>query len=71
MQRVFKKTTFIIISIVIVFAHFSNQLLIIAMHVAIIEFGGYATTNVVVVVPIKTNKPLKLGYSYNLKHLFD
>jgi hypothetical protein len=40
------------------------------MHVATIEFGGYATTNVVV-VPIKRNKPLKLGYSYNLKHLFD
>jgi hypothetical protein len=39
------------------------------MHVTIIEFGSFATTNVV--VPIKTNKPLKLGYTYNLKHLLD
>ncbi len=40
------------------------------MHVATIEFGGFVTTNVVV-VPIKTNKPLKLGYTNNLKHLLD
>jgi hypothetical protein len=39
------------------------------MHVAIIGFGGFATTNVV--VPIKTNKPLNLGYIHNLKHLLD
>jgi hypothetical protein len=40
------------------------------MHVTIIEFGSFGTTNVVV-VPIKTNKLLKLGYTYNLKHLLD
>jgi hypothetical protein len=39
------------------------------MHVVTIEFGGFATTNVI--VPMKTNKPLKLGYTYNLKHLLD
>ncbi len=69
MQRVKKKLIFFIVLIVVVFAHFSNQLLIIVMHVVTIEFGGFATTYVV--VPIKANKPLNLGYTHNLKHLLD